>query len=353
MKAALGILAILWAIHLDHRERGRQAMRLITGVLIFLGLWTAQVAAAPEIYSKQQLAGDKDRYTKRFQFLLQKGLWDFMTPDERRALKGVVVRHPMRGDNPLAVKALVFKGTPIVQAPVPSLKFIEDLSVAYAWRSGKNYSLEPMDEYLVMLKRRPAEAFPGGRVPGPLTALGVPPKIWERDPQVNDLSLRFRNTAWAFILAHELGHLRFGHTLTDPSPAEIQRQEEIADEFAVDLLARSKTIPMGMILWFQATAGYMKNRSDFPSDAAYSEWVRTTADHPVNGSRMRALASTMQRQAAAALDANRADVLHFIATRLAAIGEIIEDPDMQQHLRRCATSRRPEDLKRLDDRPCF
>ena len=328
-------------------------MKFITGFVMLLALWAAPAAAAPEIYSKQQLAGDKDRYAQRFQFLLQKGLWDFMTPEEQRALQSVVVRHPMRGNNPLTVKSFVLNGKPIVQAPVMSLKFIEDLSVAYAWRYNNNYSLEPIDEYLVMLKHRPAEEFPGGRMPDPMAALGVPPKIWERDPQVDDLSLRFRNTAWAFILAHELGHLRFGHSLTDPSPAEIQKQEEAADEFAVDLLARSETIPMGMILWFQATAGYLRNRSDFPSEAAYSEWVRTKTNHPVNGSRMRALASVMQRQADAARDANKADVLQFIAGRLAAIGEIVEDPEMQQHLKRCATSRRPEDLKRLDDRSCF
>ena len=180
----------------------------------------------------------------------------------------------------------------------------------------------------------------------------MPPRIWERDPRVDDLSLRFRNTAWAFILAHELGHLRFGHTLTDPSPAEIQRQEEMADRFALDLLARSRTIPMGMMLWFQATAGYMKNRSDFPSDAAYFDWARRKAEHPVNGRRMRNLASMMNRQAAAERDRNRADVLQFIATRLTTIGETIEDPDMQRFLKRCAASRRVEDLKRLRDRPC-
>jgi hypothetical protein len=210
-----------------------------------------------------------------------------------------------------------------------------------------------IDEYLVMLKHRPAEEFPRGRPPEPITALGVPPKVWERDPKVDDLSLRFRNTAWAFILAHELGHLRFGHTQTDSSPAEIQRQEEMADEFAVDLLGRSHTIPMGMILWFQATAGYMKNRSDFPGDAAYFEWARAKTEHPVNGRRLRRLASTMKRQAAAERDANRAEVLQFIAVRLATIGETIEDPHMQQLLKSCATSRRLEDLKRLEDRSCL
>lgn len=321
--------------------------------LMFLTVWVPTAAAAPEIYSDKQLAADKERYMQKFTFLLEKGLWDFMTPDERRALHGVALWHTPRGASPLSFTSVVFESRPTVRAPLSSIKFIEDLSVAYAWRYQNGYSLEPIDEYLVMLKHRPAEKFPGGRPPDPITALGVPPRVWERDPKIDDLSLRFRNTAWAFILAHELGHLRFGHTLTNSSPAEIQRQEEMADEFAVDLLGRSHTIPMGMILWFQATAGYMKNRSDFPGDAAYFEWARTKAEHPVNGSRMRNLASTMKRQAAAERDPNRAEVLQFIAARLATIGETIEDPGMQQLLKRCATSRRLEDLKRLEDRSCF
>jgi len=328
-------------------------MRLIAVFLAVQALWVPAAAAAPEIYSDRQLAGDEQRYTQKFEFLFEKGLRDFMKPGERRALQGVVIDHPMRGRSPLAIESSVIAGTPFVTAPVSSLKFIEDLSVAYAWRYTNGYSLEPTDEYLVMLKHRPAGDFPGGREPDPMTALGVPAKIWERDPKVDDLSLRFRNTAWAFVLAHELGHLRFGHTLASASPVEIQRQEEAADEFAVDLMGRSGTIPMGMILWFQATAGYMKNRSDFPSDAAYFDWVRTMAAHPVNGRRMRHLASMLQRQAAAERDANQADILQFIAGRLAAIGEIIEDPDMQRLLKRCAASRRPDDLKRLEDRPCY
>jgi hypothetical protein len=320
--------------------------------LMVLSLWAPTVAAGPDIYAADQLAGDKQRFAQRFEFLFEKGIWDFMTPDEQQALRGVVLWHPPRGAGPLSFASVVLEGKPTVQAPLASLKFIEDLSVAYAWRYQNRYSLEPMDEYLVMLKHRPAKDFPEGRLPDPMTALGVPARIWERDPQVDDLSLRFRNTAWAFILAHELGHLRYGHTLTEATPAEIQQQEETADAFAADLLARSETIPMGMILWFQATAGYLKNRADFPSSEAFFEWLRSDAEHPVNGSRMRNLASIMQRQAAAARDPNRADVLQFIAERLAVIGETVEDPDMQRFLRRCATSRRLEDLKRLEDRPC-
>ena len=327
-------------------------MRLVVISLMLLAFWAPTAVAEVKIYSKEQLAADSKRYKQKFEFLLEKGLWDFMTPDEQRALRGLLVKHPLRSKGLLTIQSVVFEGRPMVRAPVSSLKFIEDLSVAYAWRYQNSYSLEPMDEYLAMLKNRPDKEFPGGRAPDPMTALGVPPKIWERDPQVDDLSLRFRNTAWAFILAHELGHLRFGHTATKVSPAEEQRQEEQVDAFAVDLLNRSDTIPMGMILWFQATAGYLKNRSDFPSDAAYFDWVVSSATHPVNGSRMRSLAAIMRRQAAAERDTNRAEVLQFIAVRLTDIGKIVEDPEMQQWLRRCATSRRVEDLKRLEDRPC-
>jgi len=327
-------------------------VKLIAISLMYLVFAASAAVADVKMYSKEELSADRKRFEQKFAFLLEKGLRDFMTPDEKRALQGLLVRHPLRGKGPLTIQSVVFEGRPMVRAPTSSLKFIEDLSVAYAWRYHNRYSLEPMDEYLVMLKYRPGNAFPGGQAPDPMTALGVPPKIWERDPQVDDLSLRFRNTAWAFILAHELGHLRFGHTATVVSPDQEQRQEEQADAFAVDLLGRSDTIPMGMILWFQATAGYLKNRSDFPTDAAYFEWLRSSATHPVNGSRMRNLAALLRSQAAGERDANRAEVLQYIAVRLADIGEIVEDPEMQQWLRRCAKSRRVEDLKRLEDRPC-
>lgn len=313
-------------------------------------------AAAIKIYSDTDLNNDKGRYKQKFEFLLNKGLMDFMTAAEKRALKGVVILHPLRGAGPLTFKATVVDGTPIVIAPVMTLKFIEDLSVSYAWHYQNKYSLEPMDIYLYMLKHRPAKDFPRGHYPDPMTALGVPAKIWEKDKKVDDLSLRFRNSAWAYILAHELGHLRYGHTQHTQhklTSKEVQRQEEIADEFAVDLLNRSDTIPMGMILWFQATAGYMHNRSDFASDSEYFKWLGSQALHPVNGSRLRQLASNMRNLASAKPGSNDADVQQFIAVRLESIGKIIENPEMQRLLKTCATSWQPNDLKRRDGQGCF
>ena len=308
-------------------------------------------AGSLTLYTDAELSANQARLTERFAFLLEKGLLAVMSADDRQRLAGVVVNHPLRGKTPLSVEAEVLRGMQLVTAPIEALKFIEDLSLAYAWRHRNGLSLEPMDEYLAMLKHRP-DAF-AGRPADPLAALGVPPRIWKDDRRVDDLSLRFRNSAWAFILAHELGHLLHGHPLRAVSPAEVQRQEEEADAFSVDLLARSDTIPMGMILWFQATAGYFPNRADHPDDAAYARWLTTEATHPVNGHRMRSLAAAMQRQAAAERDGDAADALRFIGARLEAIGEIVEDPEMQRYLRRCAEARSPGDLARPDDRPCF
>ncbi len=324
----------------------------LAAALVFSGGAVPEAAAgSPQIYTDAQLSADRTRFSERFAFLLEKGLIDFMSADERRALAGVVVNHPLRGSTPLSVQAEVLGGTPVVTAPVEALKFVEDLSLAYAWRYHDRISLEPMDEYIAMLKHGP-DAF-GSKSADPLSALGVPPDAWKNDSRVDDLSLRFRNSAWAFILAHELGHLLHGDPTRRASPAEVQRQEEAADAFAVDLLARSGTIPMGMILWFQATAGYFPTRADFPGDAAYADWLASQATHPVNGRRMQSLAAAMQRQAEASRDPDAADVLRFIGARLAAIGDIVEDPEMQRHLRRCAEARSPADLARRDDRPCL
>ncbi len=308
--------------------------------------------AAPELYDDAELSADTGRLAARTEFLLESGLRDFMTAEERLATDGVEVVHPLRGAGPLAFKFVPIAGeAPVIVAPAATLRFVEDLSTAYAFRALHRLSLEPVDEYLAMLKHRP-ERFPGARPPPPLPALGVPPRIWETDKAVDDLSLRFRNTAWAFLLAHELGHLRLGHAERPASAADSQSREEAADAFAVDLLSRSDTIPMGAILWLQASAGYQPSRADFASDAAYENWLRTEASHPVNGARLRHLGRLMRDEARRAADPNAAETLDFIAARLEAIGAIVEDPEMQSYLRRCADTRAPEDLTRREDRAC-
>jgi len=322
-------------------------------VLLFVAVRAFAAGGVNDMYPHAELVKSQERYERRVGEMFSSGLWEVMNGAEKQALSGVRIELPLKGDGPLDAFSYINAGVPTVAFPVLSLKFIEDLSVTYAWRHVNRHSLEPIDEYLAMLKYRRPEDFPGARVPDPPTALGVPPRIWEQDKRVDELSLRFRNTAWAFILAHELGHLRFRHPGNKQVPPEVsQRNEMEADAFAVALLSRSDTIPMGMILWFQASVGYFKNRADFRTEAAYREWMQSEATHPINPERLQRLAVALNHAADASLSPKNAEVLRFIAGKVVGMGDILTEPDMQRLIARCAVLGRPEDLKRLHDRPC-
>jgi hypothetical protein len=321
-------------------------LRAACALLLAAGSASAQGVA--ELYPKEVLAGDQARFEQRLGQIYRLGLWDFLDGPEKQALADVELRFPLVGANnhPFDFYAGAERGRPTVWLPVLSLKMIEDLSVAWAWRHLHGYSLEPFDEYIAMLRYRAPDDFAGGRYPDPLSALGVPPRIWEQEPAVDDLSLRLRNSGWVFVLAHEMGHLRHGHAGNAAvDPATSQRHERDADQFALDLLARSETIPMGAVLWFQATVGYFPNRADFASDAAFLA-SQQQATHPVNPLRLQSLALGLERAAGDSLDPAHADALRFIATRLAAIADTLAEPDMQRLIARRAVEGDPEDLKR-------
>jgi hypothetical protein len=323
-------------------------IRLVLCALL-LAAGSASAQGVAELYPKEILTGDQARFQERLAQIYQYGLWDFLDGPEKQALADVELRFPLVGvhQNPFDFYAGSERGRPTVWLPVLSLKVIEDLSVAWAWRQLHGYSLEPFDEYLAMLKYRAPADFPDGRYPDPLSALGVPAQIWEQEPAVDDLSLRLRNSAWAFVLAHEMGHLRYGHpgnAAVDPETS--QRHEAQADQFALDLLARSETIPMGAALWFQATTGFFPNRADFETEAAFLDWQQRQATHPVNSERLQTLALALEQAARDSLDPEHAEVLRFIATRLVTIADTLAEPDMQRLIARRASHGDPEELTR-------
>ena len=137
-----------------------------------------------EIYPRAALVKDQSRFEQRVRDMFERGLWDFMDGAEKEALSGLRLNFPLIGHHrhPLDFYAYRDGGRPTVDLPVLSLKFIEDLSTAYSWRHVHGYTLEPVDEYVAMLKYRAPGEFPSGRYPGPLSALGVPavPRLAER-----------------------------------------------------------------------------------------------------------------------------------------------------------------------------
>ena len=234
-----------------------------------------------------------------------------------------------------------------VVMPVFSLVFVEEFCTAYAWLYHNGHSLETVDEYLAMLRFKRADDFSGGRYPPPMTALGVPASAID-DEVVGKLGLRFRNSAYAFIMAHELGHILAGHPSADHVPTEQSRTNEAdADAFALSVFARASEIPMGAIVFFQAQAYVMPSLGEFlASGHSEADWtceMQTRMTHPLTADRLKAMAEALRAQATRTTGAE-SESLRYIAVRLAMIADTLNITDLQQCMAVAAAHARPEDL---------
>jgi len=291
----------------------------------------ASIAAAGDLsglYPAAKLAAEKPRFDKRLNELL--GIFENATnaillPEERARLQGVQLVFPLlgAGGDPMDYHS----AGQIITLPVESLLFFEDLCTAYAWLWQNHYRMEVIEDYVTMLRYRGPDAFPGERYPPPLVALRIPPTAWD-DRQVNDLSLRFRNSAFAFILGHELAHIYYRHPVQRPTTEASRRYEEEADAFALELMRRSATIPMGAMLFFEVSTYYLPN-------LAQGRSIEKEAGHPLNAHRLQAIASQLEQNASdyARLSPTKTTeiaLVKFIAAGFQKFARDLNDPEFQK-----------------------
>jgi hypothetical protein len=317
----------------------RAILRRETARRAFIALITALAAPAAaaqtisDMYESTSVLRQQARLESRVNEIYIKAFRPTLTAEEARALSGVIFESPLRGDPVIGYYSDSRRGD--VALPAVSLLFFEDLCVAYAWLQLRGYRLETVEEYLTMLKYKNPQEL-GGRYPPPLEALGIPADAVS-DPKVNDLSLRFRNTGYAFILGHELGHVRYRHE-SGISSRVSQANEKEADQFALDLMRRTSTIPMGAMAFFQAAVFYFENRADYPSDAAWDAYLAKSATHPLSTDRLLALSKAVSASAAdfARGQPNRAaaiDTARFIGDRFAEFAGFLNDRELQRAMR--------------------
>jgi hypothetical protein len=285
------------------------------------------------LYEEKKLVQEKSRLENVMRQIWTKAYLPALTPEEKRRLSTVQMDFPVigRARSPIDFSANSEKNT--VSLSVVSLLFFEDLSIAYAWLWANGYSLSTIDEYVAMLKYRKPSTFAGKRYPLPLPALHIPASALT-NPKVDDLSLRFRNTAFAFILGHELGHIYHQHPLGGMTLQQSRDNEIAADYFALELLRRTSTIPMGATLFFQASAYWFPHRGDYPHAQEWQTYLQEEAEHPLTADRLRTLARRMQ---AAAADFSRnepnksfgLEAVQFIARGITQIASVLEDTDLQ------------------------
>jgi len=283
----------------------------------------AAAADLSNLYDQSTLEYWQGRYSTSTQRTLDLILKN--NPAYRERLAGVQLALPLFAEGADRGNALQFWSTypsqPTVHLPVLSLKFLDDLSTAYAWLDVNGYAVETVSNYVAMVAyRRPAD-FPGQRFPQPLTALIPNDGNPLGNQRVNDLSLAILVSARAFIIGHELGHIYYTHVPYQALPADTraaksQSNEIQADQFGLELLRSTGLPPLGMILYFMAAANWD------PS---------TPTTHPLTGDRLKALAQQLHSNADGFAHGDPSELarVEFVAQGLATIADDLELPDVR------------------------
>ena len=226
-----------------------------------------------------------------------------------------------------------------ISLSVASLKFFDDLIVAYVWLGRHHYSLDTVNDYLRMLHRWSKQEPP----PEPLKALGIPDNALGDTETKRAANLYMRNV-YTIILLHELGHFYNG----DPPswegrpPKEVQAKEAEADRFALELVGRIGTVPTGIAQFFTWLWAYMPNRADPDYEAELQAQT-----HPLAARRLIEVAEDIEQNASTyAIDASRETLAEFreLANLYRKLAALLDTSDIQQHIARRAKMLEPRDL---------
>jgi hypothetical protein len=293
------------------------------------------------LYDEATLSYWQTRYPDNVRWNFENLLLQKMTPDERRTLDDTRLEFPLVAGEDMRDVPFAFYAFPSLRTitlPILSIKFLDDMSIASAWLECNGFSQETIMDYMSMLKYADPAGFDGGCFPPPLQALRIPDDALD-DPNVDDLSQKILKSALLWILAHEVGHLRFQHQGYEGVSAEEAQQNEIdADGFATEMFRRIGVVPGGMVMLFMLFGHFLPHRGDFGSDGAWQSYVSGHATHPMSASRLQALADGMRvaPKDFAAAEPNQAAAtsgVRFIVQNLETIAKLSGDMGQQMFWR--------------------
>jgi hypothetical protein len=314
-------------------------MSQVFRILIYLAISAVMAAfstANAQLYSSAELEAEAPRLKAVVQKIYALGFKPKLTPDEIEALGAFefVFPSPRPGDDPLNFAATT-DGRQLIM-PLMSLQMLEDMTTAYAWLHHNGMSLSTIDLYFAMLRYRDKAKFPGGKPPKILDALGVPKDAYKTSKKVDEMSLSLRNEAIAFVIAHELGHIRFRHKpLNQLTAREAVRDEEEADRFGLELLRRTGTPPFGPMLFFQAQVYGLLHRQEFSSEDKWQDYLKRSMTHPLTLDRMKAMAVFIRDQLPQLRPTER-EIWQFIGTQFLANADIMADVELARCIVRIA-----------------
>ena len=263
-------------------------------------------------------------------------VWPALTQEERGTLGRVSLNFPIEdAKHPMNFYAMTDGGRRIIALPVSSLRFLADISLAYAWLDASNYSIDPITDYLAMLKYQWVNGTLAGRQYKPAEALGIPPNAIS-NPRVQRECDRLFGSAVIFVIGHELGHLYHRHAMI-VSPEQSRHQEEEADRFGMELMRRIGEPPVGMLPFFAILA----HLDPYTTDPEY-QTRRAIATHPVSTSRLRAIAAGVETYSADfARTGTEPATLARIAQYIRLYAAEFDDPGVQGLIRQKGLTANP------------
>ena len=162
-----------------------------------------------QIYDAQELSKRDSLYRDYITAVFREDLIGQLPLQERAALSNtrLVIPGGVLEASPIAVWASVKERT--IYFPIQTIAFLDDLAALAVWLSKHNCSFEPAALYAGMIATKAPPSNQKLHL-NPRTAFGLGDDVWN-DPYVKKSSNQAFKTAVFFILAHELGHIRYNH----------------------------------------------------------------------------------------------------------------------------------------------
>lgn len=326
---------------------------VFTVILLVLESFPVHASYLEKFYPPRTLTHWQSRYPDNVRWNFENLLIKNLTAKERQAVGLVQLQFPLIATGQNSPINFYATGRPrSIVMPVLSIKLFDDISIASAWLLFNGYSQETIYNYLSMIKYKDPKALPGRRFPPPLEALQIPADALS-DKRVDSLSQKILKSAIVFILAHELGHLRYQHPGYDIPMKQARQNELQADNFAIEMMRRIGVAPMGITQFFMAALYLSSHRGDFSTDAQWEAYLRTQSTHPLSPKRMRMLSLKFKTHAKdfarTEPDIQKAVAqINYVAGQLDTIADILADRDIQKSI---AHIGRTMELAYLNPRP--
>jgi hypothetical protein len=320
-----------------------RVFRLVGVTVVLLAVLTESTLAGKldDIYDDKDLAALQPRYERGWRGNYDSVMMPVFTGEEKARFANVRFRVERRvpDHEPFGFMA---GGNEIV-ASTASIKFLEDIALAYTWLDMSGLATQSVGDYLMMLRYWDPRR---GRPPKPLEALCIPPES-SMDAKIVERATRVFDVATVFVLLHEYGHALHRHPGNAAvAPAESRLNEQAADRFALEIFTRLKEPPIGVTVLFFMMSYLHENRSDYRSDDIYRATLAART-HPLSPDRLQAFARNLNAQAEiygkAFLRGAQLSVLR-LSLEVTQFAYLLSDPDIQRLSARIGRTVRPIDL---------